>query len=112
MSILRVLHYELSGFLFALAIVVAFQIITRRINLAGVLSQKDPDNPNQTSPERVQLLLTTIAASATYLGEVAKNTDSTMMPDVSNQWLYLLGGSSTIYMLRKAWTSWNIKQRS
>src|SRR5664279_5812212 len=61
MSIIRILHFELLGFLYALAAVVAFQLLTGRINLAGVMSQKDPNNPDQTSPERVQLLLATIA---------------------------------------------------
>jgi len=108
MSIIRILHFELLGFLYALAAVVAFQLLTGRINLAGVMSQKDPNNPDQTSPERVQLLLATIALSASYLGQVAKSTGATM-PDVSNQWLYLMGGSSAIYVLRKAWTTWNSK---
>lgn len=105
MSFGRILHFELLGFLFALAAVVLFQLLTGRINLAGVISQKDPNNPNQTSPERVQLLLATIAAAATYLAEVAKNTSGTM-PDVSNQWLYVMGGSSSLYVLGKAWNTW------
>ena len=105
MSLGRILHFELLGFLFALGAVVAFQMMTGRINLVGVISQKDPNNPNQTSPERVQLLLATLAAAATYLGEVAKNTSGTM-PDVSNQWLYLMGGSSGISVLGKAWKTW------
>jgi hypothetical protein len=108
MPIGRILHFELLGFLFALAVVVFYQMMTGRINMAGVLSGKDPNNPNQTSPERVQLLLATIAAAATYMGDVAKNSSGTM-PDVSNQWLYLMGGSSSIYVLRKAWTTWNSK---
>ena len=111
MSIARILHFELLGFVYALAAVVLYQMLTGRINLAGVMSPKDPNDPNnpdQTSPERVQLLLATLAAAASYLGEVAKNTGATM-PDVSNQWLYLMGGSSSIYLLRKAWTTWNSK---
>jgi hypothetical protein len=106
MSIVRILHFELLGFLYALAAVVLYQMLTGKINLAGVMSQKDPNNPDQTSPERVQLLLATLAAAASYIGEVAKSTGGTM-PDVSNQWLYLMGGSSSIYVLRKAWTTWN-----
>jgi hypothetical protein len=109
MSIVRVLHFELLGFLYALGVVVIFQMMTGRINMTGVISGKDPKNPNQTSPERVQLLLATLAAAASYLGEVAKSTSGTM-PDVSNQWLYLMGGSSSIYMLRKAWTTWTGKK--
>lgn len=104
MSIVRVLHFEVVGFLYALAAVVLYQMLTGGINLSGLLTQKD--GTSQTSPERIQLLLATIAASASYLGEVLKNTSGTL-PDVSNNWLYLMGGSSGIYALRKAWTTWN-----
>jgi hypothetical protein len=106
MLLTRVIHFELLGFLFGLAAVVVYQILTRRINTTGLLTSKD--GTENTSPERVQLLLATIAASASYLSEVAKSANGTM-PDVSNSWLYLMGGSSSIYMLRKAWTSWNRK---
>ena len=106
MPITRVLHFELLGFLYALAAVVVYQMLTGAINATGLLAQKD--HTRQTSPERIQLLLATLAASASYLGEVAKNTTGTL-PDVSNNWLYLMGGSSGIYALRKAWTTWNVK---
>jgi hypothetical protein len=104
MSITRVLHFELLGFLCALAAVVVYQMLTGRINLNGLLAQKN--RTGQTSPERIQLLIATLAAAASYLTEVAKNTGGTM-PDVSNNWLYLMGGSSGIYALRKAWKTWN-----
>jgi hypothetical protein len=100
MPITRILHFELLGFLYGLAAIVAFQMLTGRINLKGLFQQKD--GSAQTSPERVQLLLATIAAAANYLGEVAKSSTGTM-PDVSNNWLYPMGGSGGIYALRKAW---------
>jgi hypothetical protein len=104
MPITRILHFELLGFLYGLAAVVAYQMLTGRINIMGLFQQKD--GTAQTSPERIQLLLATIAAAASYLGEVAKSTNGTM-PDVSNSWLYLMGGSSGIYTLRKAWKTWS-----
>ena len=104
MPIARILHFEVLGFLYALGAVVIYQMLTGRINVSGLLTKKDQSN--QTSPERIQLLLATLAASASYLGEVAKNTSGTM-PDISNNWLYLMGGSGGIYALRKAWNTWN-----
>ena len=104
MSITRILHFELLGFLSALAAVVVYQMLTGAINVSGLLTQKD--GTGQTSPERIQLLLATLAAGASYLAEVAKNTSGTM-PDISPNWLYLMGGSSGLYVLRKAWTMWN-----
>jgi hypothetical protein len=103
-SITRILHLELLGFLYALAAIVVYQMLTGAINVTGLLTQKD--GSGETSPERLQLLLATIAASASYLAEVAKNTTGTM-PDVGANWLYLMGGSSGIYALRKAWVTWN-----
>jgi len=108
MSLTRVLHFEVLGFLYALIAVVLYQIATRRINLEGLISHKD--GRTAVSPERLQLLLATLAASATYFTQVASNTTG-IMPDVSNQWLYLFGGSSGIYVAGKAWAFYNIKKR-
>lgn len=102
MSLIRILHFELLGFLYALAGIVLFQIATRRINLDGLITRKN--GSDQVSPERIQLLLATIAASATYFSQVAANT-SGKLPDVSPQMLYLFGGSSGIYVAGKAWTT-------
>ena len=104
MSIIRILHFELLSFLYGLAAIVVYQMLTGRINLTGLLTQKD--GTDQTSPERIQLLLSTIAAGARYVGEVATSTSGTL-PDIPSSWLYLMGGSSSIYVLRKAWTTWN-----
>ena len=104
MSIIRILHFELLSFLYGLAAIIVYQMLTGRINLTGLLTQKD--GTDQTSPERIQLLLATIAAGARYAGEVATSTSGTL-PDIPSSWLYLMGGSSSIYVLRKAWTAWN-----
>jgi hypothetical protein len=105
MSLIRILHFELLGFLCALAAVVLFQLATGRINLNGLVTQKD--GSYQVSPERIQLLLATIAASATYFSQVVTSTTGNL-PDVSSQWLYLFGGSSGIYVAGKAWVTYKI----
>ena len=102
MSIARFLHFELLGFLYALGGIVLYQMFTGRINLSGLFTQKN--NTGQTSPERIQLLLATLAASASYLGEVARTTSGNL-PDVSTNWLYVFGGSSGIYIAGKAWAA-------
>jgi hypothetical protein len=109
MSLVRFLHFEVLGFLFLLAAVVVFQIATGRINMAGIITRKD--GTYQTSPERVQLLLATIAACSSYLGEVARTTTGNL-PDVSNNLLYLMGGSSGLYILRKGWAFYNVNKRA
>ena len=108
MSLIRILHFELLGFLYLLAAVVVFQIFTRRINLDGLVTHKD--GSGQVSPERIQLLMATIAASATYFSQAISSTNG-VLPDVSPQWLYLLGGSSGIYVAGKAWVTYNFQKR-
>lgn len=105
----RILHLEGLVFLYALAATVFFQILTRRIKVAGLFAQKGV--AGQVSPGRIQLLLATIAASASYLTQVANATNG-KMPDVGVNWLYVFGGSGGIYALGKAWAIWNGKKSS
>ncbi|MFC5862841.1 hypothetical protein ACFPT7_11105 [Acidicapsa dinghuensis] len=100
----RLLILEMQGFLFLMMATIAWKILTRRIPLSGLLMHKD--SGGNLSPGRVQLLLATITACGSYLAEVAKSTDG-KLPDVSANWLYVLGGSSSIYVLEKAWSMWS-----
>jgi hypothetical protein len=109
MPLARLLDLELLGFVYALAASIAFQLLTRRINLSGLLLHKD--GSGAISPGRVQLLIATIAASASYLSQIA-SSKSTGLPDISSTWLYLFGGSSGIYVLEKAWVHWNEKNKN
>jgi hypothetical protein len=93
-------------FLYSLMAIVGYRMFTGQINTAGLLQRKD--GSGQTSPERIQLLLATIAAAASYLGHITGSPGGNL-PDVSNNWLYLMGGSSGIYALRKAWTTFSGK---
>ncbi len=106
MRLARLLDLELLGFVYALAASIVFQLLTRRINLDGLLVSKD--GSGELSPGRVQLLITTIAACARYLSQV-QGSKSLNLPDIDNTWLYLFGGSSGIYVLGKAWALWNEK---
>jgi hypothetical protein len=99
----HILHLELLGFIYCFAALVAFQIFTRRINMVGLLSQMG--NDTNVSPGRVQLLLATIAVSATYLSAVA-SWKSGSVPDISSNWIHIFGGSGGIYAIEKAWVTW------
>jgi hypothetical protein len=104
MSISLILHYELIVFLYSLGAIVAYQLLAGKINTQGLLQQKN--GSGETSPERVQLLLATLAAAARFLSE-ASTAQNGQMPDIGNEWLYLIGGSSALYLLRKSWVTWN-----
>ena len=101
---IRILHIEALAFLYGLAAVVGYQLLTGQINLQGILRRKD--GSGQSSPERIQLLIATIAAAARYLTAVAQAPPG-ILPDIDPGWLYLMGGSSSLYVLHKAW---NISQ--
>lgn len=97
-----ILHFEGWGFPCVLGATVAYQLLTGRISMRGLLLRKD--NSNSVSPGQVQLLLTTLVVSANYLISVAHATGSTL-PDVSPQGLYLMLGSSAIHVFEKAFTT-------
>jgi hypothetical protein len=108
MTVAHILHFEMMGFLWALAATVFIQILTRRIKLNGILSE---DNvPGKVSPGRVQLMLATFAASITYLSQVANSSNGTM-PDIDPNWLYLFGGSGSIYALEQGWAAWKRRKK-
>ncbi len=107
-SPIRIMHFEAVGILYGLAAIVAYQVLTGQINLDGLIRRKD--GSGQTSPERIQLLLATIAASARYLTQVAQSQNG-ILPDIDAGWLYLMGGSSGIYVLHKAWSTFKAAQQ-
>lgn len=100
----RLLQLEMQAFLFLMMATIAWKLLTRRIPLTGLLMQKD--SGGDVSPGRVQLLLATVAACGSYLSAVAQSTDG-KLPDVSANWLYIFGGSSSIYALEKIWSMWS-----
>jgi hypothetical protein len=104
MPITRILNFEILGFLFALVATLAWQMLIGRINLKGLLRRKD--GSAQLSPERILLLLVALAVCAMYLAEEVHSISGNM-PDVTNNWLYLFGGCSGIYLARKAWSMRN-----
>ena len=103
MVLAHILRLEVLGFLYALAATIAFKMLTGRINVTGLLSQIG--TTRNVSPGRIQLLLATIAASASYLSQVASSTDG-KLPGIDAKWLYLFGGSGSIYAFEKVWVTW------
>ncbi len=88
-------QYEIGFFLAALIVVVAFQILTGRINTRGLLSEKTKDGVVGVSPARVQLLLFTVAFAFYLLSAII---NSGQFPTIDTKWLLILGGSHSIYL--------------
>ncbi len=93
----ELITWEVGFFLLALFAIVAVQILTGQISTKGLLMKKEADR--SFSPERVQLLLATLAAAFAYLAQVLK--DPTHFPQVSQNWLLLFGGSHAFYLGRR-----------
>jgi hypothetical protein len=98
----QLLRWEGLGFLGLLAALIAFRLLSGKINLKGLLASKN--GGPEVSPERVQLLLATLAMCMSYLGKALHGTGNSL-PDISPQMLYVFAGSSTLYASVKAWTT-------
>lgn len=94
------LQFELLLLLVGLALVVAYQILTGRINTKRMLFEKK--GINQYSSARVQLLLFTLAGAFYYFFKVID--DPTRFPDVPQELLLILGGSNIIYLGGKSYS--------
>lgn len=103
MNPLGLMRFEGEAFLGVLAATLAYRILTRRINLHHLLARKDGNGT--ISPERVQLLMATLALASRYIRDSAHSTGGAM-PDVSTRWLAVFGGSSGLYAGIKAFTTW------
>lgn len=105
MQVASILRFEVWGFVGLLGGIVAYRLLTRQISLKGLLIRKN--RVRAVSPERIQLLLATVAMSANYLHSVLHSQTGTL-PDIDPKWLYVFGGSSAIYAAGKAATELKI----
>ena len=103
----NLISWEVLLFLLALFGIVAVQLLTGQIETKKLLAKKEGDG--SFSPERVQLLLATIAAAFGYLSQVLK--DPTQFPQVPQSWLVLFGGSHTLYLGRRFYLTRSTKQK-
>ena len=88
----------------SLAAVVGLQILNGRINTKGLFQGQRGDGSQYFSPERIQLLMVTVAAAAKYAASVMANPHASALPDVPPEWLQLMGGSHAVYLARKAYS--------
>ena len=99
MDPIRVLRWEGLAFLSALAFLLVYRMLTRQINLRGLLG--DGSHGGAVSPERVQLLVTTIAVSCNILRAALHGTTNAM-PEINTATLSVFGASSFTYVGVKA----------
>lgn len=97
-------RYEIGVLLAVLSAVVAFQILTGRINTRGLLSEKTKNGVGAVSPARLQLLLFTLAAAFYLFSQVVNSIANAPpgkpieFPTLDARWLLMLGGSHSVYL--------------
>ena len=96
-----------AAFVYALLFLVVTKLLDSTINLRGLFADKL--GSSRVRPERVQLLITTIAMSAQYLHGSLGAADGAM-PKIEPGWFYLFGGSNAVYLIRKAVEGYSSKK--
>lgn len=108
--LVQLVKWEVEIFLALLAAILAIQLLTGRINTAGLFRGRISGRPvgqnEYFSPERVQLLIFTLGAAASYLSQVLANAQPGSFPDVPANWPVLIGGSNAIYLGGKIYARW------
>ena len=89
-------HYEIWSFLLGVVTIVAYQLLTGKINMNGLLYEKN--SRHGFSPGRLQLLLFTLGGAVYYVLRVLGNPELGKFPEVPNEFLLLLGGSNVFYL--------------
>ena len=102
----------LFAFLGALAAIIAARLLSGEMNIAGLLRRKGGTDKVDASPERVQLLLSTIAMAGTYMNQLLRHASSGQLPDIPDSWLGALGASHVLYMGTKLWSARSTKSES
>lgn len=95
-------RYEIEVLLGTLAAIVAFQILTGKINTKGLLS----DENGVFSPGRLQLLLVTLACASYVVSQVMESITqgAPAFPTLDPKWLLALFGSHAIYLGGKSYS--------
>lgn len=87
------LRYELFFLLAALAVIVAYRMLTRQINMSGLL--RDKVGGRAVSPGRLQMLIVTLVVAVYYVAEVL---GSEKLPELPREFMLALAGSHLVYL--------------
>jgi hypothetical protein len=90
------------GFVLGLLAVVSLGLLTQRINARNLLHHRSRNGAVRISPERVQLLVMTLAIAGQYLWGMSESAEPAALPSLPPSWLAMLGFSHCLYLGRKA----------
>ncbi|AFY35466.1 hypothetical protein Cal7507_5124 [Calothrix sp. PCC 7507] len=102
----KFIQVEIWVFLVGLMSSIFFLIIKKKINIRGLLQEKD--SQKTYSPARLQLLLLSVIFVVVYLIEVRQNINlckvqnlPCSLPEIRSEYLLMLGGSNFVYIWGK-----------
>ncbi len=90
--------------------IIATLLLMGDINTRYLLHGSRHNGTHYFSPERVQLLIATLAVAAAYLEDASTTASHGTLPDVPRWWLSGLGGSQSIYLAGKALRRFGIRR--
>jgi hypothetical protein len=90
------LRYESWFLIVGLLLIVAYQLLTGRINTDGLLYEKG--EKSQFSPGRLQLLVMTVGIAFYYFLQVLEQPEPKKFPELPGTLLLILAGSNLFYL--------------
>lgn len=105
-SLIQASYISVTIFLASLFAVVAVRLLTCGINTAGLLygmRREGSTFDRYFSPERLQLLIVTVAVALQYLASVLESPTPHTLPPVPQELVTLTGGSHAVYLAGKAY---------
>lgn len=96
----EVIHIELIVFIAGIAIAVFWKLLTGAIVTRGLLTDKIS---GQSSPARLQLMVSTLLAAAFYAQAIVASRDFSL-PQPNEAILAVVGGSNIIHLGDKFWS--------
>ena len=93
------LRYEMLFLLVALIVMITYRLLTRKINIEGLLLDKT--SGRAFSPGRLQLLIVTMSIAIYYVAMVLKTKETGTLPNLPKEFLLALGGSHAFYLSGK-----------
>lgn len=97
-TLITFIHLEIWFLLIGLLLLVVYQILTGKIEIKGILVEKDVPGKSvkRYSQVRIQLSIFTVIGAFYYLQQVVNNPKE--FPKVSEELLLLIGGSNMTYL--------------
>lgn len=102
--IISLARWEISLFLYGLAAILAVKLLTGQVNSGYLLYGRRRDGTLYFSPERVQMLVATLAVAMQYVA-LARQAPPGVMPDLPVASLQVLGLSHAVYLGGKSFAA-------